>query len=140
MKLTTQQVLRLVEAFQHFDQAPQMHDGKPAREPYKLAGTVRMAMARNIAKLGEVVGAYQKARNGLIYEHAAAGGNTVAADRLADYERAHADLLESTHEIEVIRLSEANLQLDVNEIPVSVLAALIPVMREVGLSAVAEAA
>jgi len=140
MKLTAQQILRLIEALQHFDAMPPMQDGKPARAPYKLAGTVRMAMARNVAKLGEVVSAYQNARNALVYDHAVAGGNAVAPDKIADFERAHAELLSSVHEVDLIRLSEANLQLDVNEVPVSVLAALIPVMREVGLSAVAEAA
>lgn len=132
MKLSTRTIIRLVDALQHFDVKPPEQDGKPLRTPYKLAGTVRMAMAKNIARLGEAVDAYKKARNALIYEHGE-GSNTVPQDKLAEFEQAHEALLDLEHDsLNLIRFKEELLQLEANEVPVHVLAALMPIMLDAG--------
>lgn len=134
-KITTQAAIRLVEALQHFDALPNAIDGTPTRKPYRIAGPVRMAMAKNIARLAEVVGAYQKARNALIYEHAD-GGNAVKPDKITIFEKANQDLLDTEHDVNLIRFREELLQLDDNEVPVSVLAALMPIMLDAGESGI----
>jgi len=127
MKLTTQSALRLIDALKHFDVPPASVDGKAAREPYKLAGSARMAIALNLARLLEVAEAYQKARNGLVYDHGN-GGTMVADARLAEFEKAHAALLEGQCEVNLVCLSTADLQLDDNPLPVTVIAGLMPII------------
>lgn len=125
MKLSTQDIVRIVDALQHFD--VKTEGGNADARPYKIAGTVRMAMAKNIARCGEVINAYQKARNALIYD-LAGGGNQVPTDKLAEFEKGQQVLLDAMHDVSLIRLRESQLDLDANPVPLMVLTALIPIM------------
>jgi hypothetical protein len=130
MKLSTQAILRLCEALQHFDAPAPYRDGKVTRDPYQFAGVVRMAMAKNLSRMDEVMRAYQAARNHLVYEHSLPGESTVEPQRMAAFEVAHAALLQSEHDVNLTRVTEAQLDLDRNIIPVVMLAALVPIMKD----------
>jgi len=128
MSLSTQQIIRIVEALQHFD-TPQQGQADGSRKAYTLAGTVRMAMAKNIARASEVINAYQKARNAIVYE-LAEGGSTVPPGKLAEFEKAHQALLDERHDVTFIRLKETLFNLDENQVPVWVLASLMPIVLD----------
>jgi len=118
MQLTTQAIIRISEALQHFD--------KPA-EPYKIAGPVRMAMAKNLSRLNEVMNAYVAERNRLIRD-LAAGGNQVPGDKMGEFETKQQMLLDAQHDVNLIRFREEQFQLEANPVPVWVLTALMPIM------------
>lgn len=100
---------------------------KSVRDSYKL-GPARMAVARNIRALREVVEDFQRAQNALIIEES---GGTGSVDQKTNPEGAARvaveiqKMVDTEHEISLISISEADLKLDVNPIPPSVLASMI---------------
>ena len=126
MKITTQDAIRLVAALQSFDQVAETAEGEKCS--FKLDGSTRMKMARNITCLQEIVQAYQKTRNGLVYSLAEPGKNEVKPDSVGEFERQHEALLALINEVQLLRISEEELRLDVNPVPVKTLAALMPLL------------
>lgn len=105
---------------------------KSVRDSYKL-GPARLTIARNIRALREVVEDFQRAQNALIIEES---GGTGSVDPKTNPEGAARvaveiqKMVETEHAIALLPISEADLKLDVNPIPPSVLASLIVLFPE----------
>ena len=127
MKITTRSALRLVAALQSFDLLTEAPGGE--KTPFKIEGQVRLKMARNISRLQEIVQAYQKTRNGFIYTLAEPGQTQVKPENLGEFERQDDALLSVVNDVELLRIAESELQLEVNAVPVSTLAALMPLLE-----------
>lgn len=117
MKLSTQTVLRLVDALNFFN------DG------HKLNGTVRMAMAQNVHRMAEIAGAYQKARNAVIYD-LSGGTGQLPPEKVAEGEKQIQELLDEVHEVNLIRFRLDQINADDNKLPVRIIAGLMPLMRD----------
>lgn len=99
-------------------------------EPYTFTGATRMAIARNIASLQAEQKSYEEARNGLI-KQMSGGGDTVPSDKVTEFTQEVEKLLYSDS-ISLKSISESDLNLTVNPIPSSVIAALLPIIEDQG--------
>lgn len=112
-------------------------DGKelPPRiliKPYEFSGKVRWAISKNLLALQEQVKAFEMTRVLLVKE--AAGG----AEKIPDEDHAAISkftaklnaIMDDEVKLELTRLSQDDLKLDVNQIPFSVLTALAPILAD----------
>ena len=130
MKLSTETILNLVAAMSTFDGLDNARPGQPAKEPYKLSAATRMTMAKNLVKLNEVVEAYKKAVNGARQHHSNGGANDDDPKALVRFNADNAAFLAFMHEVEIAMIAEADLNLDKNAIPLTVLAHLAPMVKD----------
>lgn len=130
MKLTIEAMVPLARALRALD-------GGDAPTTYKLAGSVRMALAKNLARLDAELLAYEKARMQLARDHADPGAANVKPEMMEAFTMAHEELVSAAQEVDLIRLTEPLLNLDVNALPVAVLVALMPIMKDAAESSLA---
>lgn len=129
MKLSTKDIISLHQAFQSFDGLNEVKEGRHIRIPYKLKANVMMAVARNISRLEEIVDAFSKTRDGLIYAYSDLSG-TLKPENAAKFQTEVRGLLELKNDIELMPITVEDLQLEVNAIPVTTLAALVPLLGD----------
>lgn len=134
MKLTLKQILDASSAVKALDVYERVvREGgteRVVREPYRFGGATRMTLARTQAALQAHSDAFDKAHNALIRE-LANGQDHIPADAAGSkqmFVEEIGKLLASEHPIEIAQLSEADLKLDDNPIPPSVLTALLPLL------------
>lgn len=125
MKLTMTKVINLHGGLSSLDAYEKVVGDKVVKELYQLGGPLRLNIARNLNRIESEVAAFQKTRNALVVEHSN-GSGTVDMPAFVMAERA---LLDSETEIDLILLKEADLSLNINPIPGTVLAAIMPILE-----------
>lgn len=147
MRLSTQAIITLANALPQLNtylkQAKEGDSWRNVHATYEFSPRVRLKIAKNIMRLTAVVDAYSRTRNGLIIQ--ISGGKSIIQqpqDRtdkaaVSEYERQMADLarldellLGECHDIDLDTISEDELNLKSNPIPVAVLAAMAPIMED----------
>lgn len=111
------------------DRAVDQGPGNPARilrEPYKFAGDVRARLAANLAVLAAAGKDANDQRDALIRQISGGGSSIDQKDKakLDEFNRAAQLLFEKERTLDLSPIATADLQLDQNAIPVSVLAVL----------------
>jgi hypothetical protein len=100
---------------------------KAVTVPYEFTANVRFSIAKNIAALGPVLRTFESSRKALIKQFSD-GGNEVPADAMAAFSEAPSELLDRDEEVSSAELSQADLNLERNPIPPSVIAGLMPLL------------
>lgn len=116
-------------------------DGGKQRQvsrPCSFAAGTRMKIARNLRALTTLIGDFHEERNALI-RSLASGANEVPADKLAEFGKQSQELLEQDHDLELQEVSEADLNIDQNQISSATLAVLLLIVKD-GASGAAAAA
>lgn len=134
MTLTNADILGLLRAH-----------GELASRGAVFAPAVRMALARNLRELQAIGTDIDRVRGQLIEQHVAPTDYergpdmqiTIRPDAMAVFAPILRDLMLSRTEVDLRPVSEADLDLDVNDIPVSVLTALLPLLDAAPLAAAA---
>lgn len=98
--------------------------------PFKLSGVMRMTIARNISRLEQPLADYNKARNEVIKSLAGPDGNAVPPEKLAEFLAQDVGMRKQETELSLTKLKVADLNLDDNPIPGSVLAMLLDLVGE----------
>lgn len=117
-----------------YDRIARGAEGQPdqiVHEPYQLGGKVRWNVAKNSGILKQLMDAYNVARNDLVKELSKDGKSIPATDTdaLAKFTEEHQKIFEIDHEVSgLLKFNEADLNLDKNPIPPSVLVALMPLI------------
>jgi hypothetical protein len=133
--MTVEEAVRLSQglaALDGYDRTIEGPDGeRTVREFYKFEPLVGLAVARNANSLEPVARAYQDARNRLIRKHAGGGfkvdPGTQEAVAFAEDDR---KILAAEETVALVPIREADLKLDVNPIPPSVLGLLLPLLDD----------
>ena len=101
------------------------------REPYKLGAGLRLAIAKNIARTKEPVEAYVTARNAIIRELANGDSTVTGVKEMGELQQRDEELLKAEHDVELIQFKVAELNLDANPIPASVIMAIMPALEDI---------
>jgi hypothetical protein len=127
MKLTTAQCLQLRLALLALDGLDTVHDvngrAVATKKPFKLTGKVRMRLGRNLRAVEAVAQEFDAARTAKIRE-LSGGGETVPADKQAQFRADHDAMLNEEHEVALTPIPEDDLNLDENAIAHAALAVL----------------
>jgi hypothetical protein len=128
MKLSYKNVLVLRNALNSLEgreQAVEAKDGTHlVRRPFKFAGKTRLKIARDLRACEGAFEEYDAARVGLVRE-LAGGGEKVPEGKLAEFTQRHEELLKEEAEVALAPLTEAELNLDDNDVPHWALAVLL---------------
>jgi hypothetical protein len=120
MKLKTQNMLNLRLALLALDGLTRAVEvnGKTelVKKPFKLSGTVRKKIARNLRVLQPLYDDYDHARVALIRE-LADGGESVPEEKMPQFNVQHEAMLAEIEDITLTPLSDDDLNLEQNEIP-----------------------
>jgi len=126
MKLSTRAIIALVNALNVFDQGAEKAEA--GKRPFKLANGARMILSKNLMRVEGIVSAYQKERNAMILLHADADGK-LEGKAAIEFNALDNMLMDWLHEVELVAIRETDLRLDDNDIPVTVVAGLAPVIE-----------
>ena len=98
--------------------------------PYELSGKTRWIIAQNLAALQPQVKAADEARNALLKQIGGESGTIPATDtaRISKFTAAYNEVLNQSVTVELTKLALADLKLDANPLPPTVLSALAPVI------------
>jgi hypothetical protein len=126
-------ILMLAQALQTLDGYTKIvRDGgqdKPIHAPYEFSGNVRFAIAKNINAIAPVNRAFSEARNALVRQFSS-GGEEVPAAAMPGFDAAVKELLDRDEDIQILPLSQLDLNLDKNPIPPTVVAGLMPLLGD----------
>jgi hypothetical protein len=131
MQLTNQQILALAEAITHLDgqHLMQVVEGKAVQifKSYRLAYAARWTLARIHGALRAVIEDFNRAKDALINQHS--NGTGVLGPQHATFPQFVADLEKLKQEAIELKLDQIS-QSDLDpELPISVLAALMPLIK-----------
>lgn len=102
--------------------------------PWELSGLLRLKIANDITVLQVVEGTAEKTRQGLLREATKdkPGPLTAGTPEYDEFIRQWSEVLNSPApgSVDLARIAAADLKLDKNEIPVSVLSALMPILDQ----------
>ena len=134
MQLTVQQILAASAALKALDTYERVvregSNERVVREPYRFGGAVRMALARIQAGLRVHADAFDAAHDALVRE--ISGGEAQIRPEMhgqqARFREEIGKVLAATHALDLPALTEADLRLDDNPLPPSVLVALLPLL------------
>lgn len=99
-------------------------------EPFKLGGKIRWNLSKNLAILTRRLEGFDKVRNALLLEVSEGAGfiKQTDYDKMAKFNQQLAIIRDSEENINgIITISEADLNLEENSIPLAVLMALEPI-------------
>jgi hypothetical protein len=126
MRLTNRAIVELRQALTALDGAPTpvTIEGKTQvyLKPYEFAGTTRFKIGKNLSAVKSIAELVDKASDGITRQYAVKG--TIPAELVPEYHDDREKLLNLETEIELTTLAEADLKLDINAIPGSVLGIL----------------
>ena len=100
---------------------------KPCRHPYKFKGAARMTMAMDLAECRRISSAYTSARQDLIRQYAK-GGNEVPPEEMSKFADDDKAAREHATDVKLGTIRSADLALDDNPIPPSVLSMIVPIV------------
>lgn len=115
--------LKQIDTYQAKDK-----DGKVYAAPYNFGGTTRMAIAVNINRGDFELKNYQIAVNGLIAQMSG-GASQVPPEKMQDFLAETTKLGNGPASVVLVRIKEADLKLDENPIPGSLLSLLVPIIE-----------
>lgn len=103
---------------------------KVALTPYELSGKVRWVIAQDLAALQPQAKAADEARNALLKQIGGDSGTIAATDALkvSKFTAAYNEVLAQVVTVELTKLALADLKLDANPLPPTVLANLSPII------------
>lgn len=134
MKLSIEQMIQINGGLAALDGYQKIiKDGereRVAQELYKLGGGLRLSIAKNKNKIEQILTAFQKARNDLVYQYGN-GSASVPDDKAEAFSRDERPMLEMEHDIDISAIDVDQLKLDENPIPGTVLSALMPILKGV---------
>jgi hypothetical protein len=133
MKLTYKSVLNLRGALTTLDGLDKSVEvrgqAQLIKKPFKFAGKTRLKIARNLRATEAAFEDYDAARVGLVRE-ISDGADQVPAEKIPEFSKKLADLLAEETDVALAPLTEAELNLDDNEIPHGALAMLLEFLME----------
>jgi hypothetical protein len=133
MKLTYKSVLNLRGALTTLDGLDKSVEvrgqAQLIKKPFKFAGKTRLKIARNLRATEAAFEDYDAARVGLVRE-ISDGADQVRAEKIPEFSKKLADLLAEETDVALAPLTEAELNLDDNEIPHGALAMLLEFLME----------
>lgn len=128
MQLTYKNVVILRHALQSLDGREKSVEAKGQTQvilkPFKFSGKARLKIARNLRAVETAFEEYDTARIGLVRE-LAGGEDKVPDAKLPEFNRCHEELLRETTDVSLTPLTDAELNLDDNDIPHGALAVLL---------------
>lgn len=123
MVITRRQVSLLLDAHLNMDGSP--------TKPSKFGPKVRYSLAKNVRLLQTAFEDMEKSRIGLIKELAPTTNSIVKdSPEMASFSNRWNDFLDTTEDIRLMKFTLGELQLDVNDLPIAVLAKLGAVIVE----------
>jgi hypothetical protein len=126
--LTVEQALNISAALRALDTyEAKDKDGKSYAAPYTFSGVTRMAIAVDLEKTSAVLKTYQATLNEVI-KTMSGGTGTVPGNKMADYNVEVLKMLAAPAGVSLTRIKQADLKLDENPIPGSVLGLLLPII------------
>lgn len=137
--LTNQRLLELEAALVALDGCDKIvKDGERERvvkDFYKLGGGLRMSMAKNRMVLKAALAAHELARQAA-FKEASDGADSIDSKtdegrlQLQKLNSLMNELAQQTHEVELLTLTQDELRLDQNPVPIDVLVGLGPILEE----------
>jgi len=131
-KLRNCDVRSLMTAINSLDGRHKAHevDGKTVIivEPYALSATCRMAMARNLGILSSIHDAIARAHRAFFAQHADPATQEIPGDKVDEVNRDWSAVMQQEQEITLYTVPESALGVEENQIPVSTLALLSPLL------------
>lgn len=126
--LTVEQALNISAALRSLDTyEAKDKDGKYYAASYTFSGVTRMAIAVDLEKTSSVLKTYQATVNEVIRK-LSGGGAKVPPERMAEFNTETTKMLAAPAGISLTRIKQADLKLDENPIPGSVLGLLLPII------------
>lgn len=140
MKLKISQINQLKEAISSLEGTPRVvkivTDGvsseKIITEPFKFGGKIRWNLSKNLSILTHKMEGFNKVRNDLLMEISEGAGLIKADDheRKIKFNQQLEEIINSEEDVSgILKLSEADLNLDENPIPLSAIVALQPILE-----------
>lgn len=130
--LNLQTALTSLDGHERVLEAAKDEPAKVAQVPYDLSGAARLAVAFDIAEVNSAITALNSARDGLIKE-ISGGKNSIPKEdeaAIAKFSEKFGEVLDAPVDLNLRIIAVADLKLDVNPIPGTVLAVLKPVLKE----------
>lgn len=130
MKLTIGECMKIAAAIAALGREPA--PGKMTPVPCRFAAQTRLKLARNLRVLQGHGQDYESAHRALILEIEPKGyiDREKSPEQSALYNRRHAELLDLTVDVDLAKVSVADLDLDTNQIAPDVLAALLVIVED----------
>jgi len=97
------------------------------KDPYKFSGTMRMRNARNLTKVRDVLHVYEAQRRRFQTEMPA----KASPEQEKETQKDLLALSETEHELALETFTEAELQLERNPIPITVLSGIMPLLEDI---------
>ena len=98
--------------------------------PYELPGKTRWAIAQDLAAIAPALKAADEARNALLKQIGGEAGTISSSDtvRISKFTAAYNEVLNQVVTVELTKIPSADLKLDANPLPPTVLASLTPII------------
>ena len=126
--LSVEQVLNVTAALKSLDSYQAKNkDGATYPAPYNFSGVTRMNIATDLDRGSVVLKAYQTSLNEVI-KGLSGGTGTVPGEKMAEYNVEVLKMLAAPAGVSLAKIKEADLKLDENPIPGSVLGLLLPII------------
>ena len=135
IKLKVSDLLALQQGLAAFDgqQKVVLQGDAPAKvvlTPYELSGKVRWVIAQDLAALQPQAKAVDEARNALLKQIGGEFGTIPSTDtaRISKFTAAYNEVLNQSVTVELTKIALADLKLDANPLPPTVLSSLTPII------------
>lgn len=127
MKISNRSILEIRGALIALDGQSLPVGGENAKsgvymKPYDFTGSVRFRIGRMLSIIKPIAADVDKACDAIVTKYAV--DNLIPPEYVRKYHAERSDLLDIETDVEITKLTEADLKLDVNPIPVSVLSVL----------------
>jgi len=127
MKISNRGILELRQALIALDGLPtptslENRNAQTYLKPYDFTGTVRFRIGKTLNALKPIAEAIEKAGDAVTRKYAV--DNIIPGPMVSAYTTERTELMDVENEIDIPKLTEADLKLDVNPIPGSVLSIL----------------
>lgn len=127
MKITNRGILEIRQALTALDGHPTPTSSENTKasvylKPYDFTGSVRFRIGRILSTLNVIAQDIEKASDEVAKKYAV--DNIIPAPAVAAYTQERNNLLDIENDVEITKFTEADLKLDINPIPGSVLSVL----------------
>jgi nitroreductase len=132
-KITNAQALSMLQALRNLDGRMVIVKETPVMQPWDFgSGTLRLRIAKNVSALVAVEKAIDDARIGIVKEQMKGGVDQIkpGTPEFDAFQKQYADMLNAPAQVELARIRASELKLDKNEIPVTALSALEPILDD----------
>lgn len=134
LKLTVEQALNISSALMALDgqerSIKENDKDRVIKTPYQFSGSTRLIIARDMAVLNEVAKTYNDARIALVNQFAIDGKIEPNSDNEKKFTIEMKKIIATEQDINLTKIKAADLNLDSNQIPGTVLALLNPILDD----------